>query len=261
MSVACWAISLSNWTHAQPPKSSVEAVPTSGDIASPQIVLWLTTLIRDNLPEAYEDNRKWGLQKQVWDGLDIWRESGKVETKRKWKMVNAGTWTKYRVEFVEPEKHLHIQIPQLRTTPEGHIDFSVTVESLLDVHGRLSQWVRDVQLVSLSVNADAVCKMSLTGTVKFQLNPLKLPPDVILKPKVDTAVIELVHFRVRRISQVGGDFAKALGEGARGVIDHKIAETNEKLVEKINRQIEKQKDKMVFSLQDWLQSKLPSPAP
>jgi hypothetical protein len=232
---------------------------TVGDFASPQLIAWLTTMIRENLPPAYEDNKKWGLQKEVWDGLEIWREGGRLETKRKKKLVNAGTWTKYRVEFVEPDKNLHIEFQQLQSLPDGSIAFSVSVEALLDVFGRMSQWVRDVQMISLSVNADATCKLTMSGTVKFQLNPLKLPPDVILKPRVDHAVVELSHFRVRRISQIGGDFAKALGEGARGSIDKKIEDTNEKLVDKINKQIEKQQSKMVFSMQDWLQSKLPVP--
>ena len=180
-------------------------------------------------------------------------------TKRRKKLVNAGTWTKYRVEFVEPDKNLHIEFQQLQSLPDGRIAFSVSVESLLDVFGRLSQWVRDVQMISLSVNADATCKMTMSGTVQFQLNPLKLPPDVIIKPHVDQAEVELSYFRVRRVSQIGGDFAKALGEGARGVVDKKIEETNEKLVAKINKQIDKQQSKMVFSMQDWLQSKLPAP--
>lgn len=246
--------------------NKVLAVPASqsntvGDFASPQLIAWLTSMIRENLPPAYEDNKKWGMQKEVWDGVDMWREGGRLETKRRKKLVNAGTWTKYRVDFVEPDKNLHIEFHQLQSLPDGRIAFSVSVECLLDVFGRMSQWVRDVQMISLSVNADAVCKLTMSGSVKFQLNPLKFPPDVIIKPHVDHALVELSYFRVRRVSQVGGDFAKALGEGARGTIDRKISETNEKLVEKINKQIDKQQSKMVFSMQDWVQSKLPVPQP
>lgn len=245
-------------------QNKVLALPASqtttvGDFASPKLIAWLTSLIRESLPPAYEDNKKWGTQKEVWDGVEIWREGKHLETKRRKKLVNAGTWTKYRVEFVEPDKNLHIEFHQLQSLPDGSIAFSLSVDCLLDVFGRMSQWVRDVQVISLSVNADATCKLTMSGTVKFQLNPLKFPPDVIFKPHVDHALIELAYFRVRRVSQVGGDFAKALGEGARGTIDRKIAETNEKLVEKINKQIDKQQAKMVFSMQDWLQSKLPAP--
>ncbi len=232
---------------------------TVGDFASPKLISWLTNLIRENLPPAYEDDRKWGHQREVWDGVELRREGMKLETKRKKKLVNSGTWTKYRVEFVEPDKNLHIEFQRLESTPDGRIAFSVSVDGLLDVFGRMSQWVRDVQMISVSANADAVCKLTMSGTVQFQLNPLKLPPDVILKPHVDTAYVELSYFRMRRVSQIGGDFAKALGEGAKGVIDRKLEDTNEKLVEKINRQIDKQQHKMQFSMQDWLQSKLPVP--
>jgi len=234
-------------------------VTTVGDFASPKLIAWLTSLIRESLPPAYEDNKKWGTQKEVWDGVDIWREGKHLETKRRKKLVNSGTWTKYRVEFVEPDKYLHIEFHKLQSLPDGRIAFSISVDCLLDVFGRMSQWLRDVQVISLSVDADATCKLTMSGTVKFQLNPLKFPPDVIIKPQVDHALVELAYFRVRRVSQVGGDFAKALGEGARGTIDRKIAETNEKLVDKINKQIDKQQSKMVFSMQDWLQSKLPMP--
>ncbi len=244
--------------------SKVFAVPASqsttvADFASPQLIAWLTNMIRENLPPTYEDNKKWGTQKEVWDGVQIWREGNRIETKRRKKLVNAGTWTKYKVDIVEPDKNLHIVFHQLQSLPDGRIAFSFSVECLLDVFGRMSQWVRDVQMISLSVNADAVCKLTMSGSVKFQLNPLKFPPDVIIKPHVDQALVELSYFRVRRVSQVGGDFAKALGEGARGTVERKIEETNQKLVEKVNKQIDKQQSKMVFSMQDWLKSKLPAP--
>ena len=100
---------------------------TVGDFASPQLISWLTNLIRENLPPAYEDNKKWGLQKAVWDGIDIWREGRHLETKRKKKLVNAGTWTKYRVEFVDPDKNMHIEFQQLQSLPDGRIAFSVSV--------------------------------------------------------------------------------------------------------------------------------------
>ncbi len=238
----------------------VSHTTTVGDFASPQLIAWLTSLIRENLPPTYEDDRKWGHQREVWDGVELRREGMKLETKRKKKLVNSGTWTKYRVEFVEPEKHLHIEFQRLESTPDGRIAFSVSVEGLLDVFGRMSQWVRDVQVISVSANADAVCKLTMAGSVQLQLNPLKLPPDVMLKPHIDTALVELSYFRMRRVSQIGGDFAKVLGEGAKGAIDNKLEDTNEKLVAKINRQIDKQSHKMIFSMQDWLQSKLPLPA-
>ncbi len=231
----------------------------SNNLASPGVVAWLSQLIRENLPETYEDTRKWNLQKEVWDGLDVSRDGLQIKTKRKHKLVNHGTWTRYRVQLVEPDKYLGIRFNKLQIIDDGKIAFDVSVEMLLDVFGRMSQWIRDVQLISLSANADAVCKLNVTGTVAFQLNPLTFPPDVSIKPHVDTARVDIAYFRVRRISQVGGNLAEQLGNGLRRALENKLEDSNEKLAEKMNRQLDKHADKMKFSSQEWLQSKLPLP--
>ncbi len=106
--------------------------------------------------------------------------------------------------MVEPEKNLKIQFHQLEVGADRKIHFNVSVEMLLDVFGRLSQWVRDVQMISLSANADATCRLNIRGTVAFQLNPLKFPPDVQIKPHVDDASVEIAQFKVRRISHSVG---------------------------------------------------------
>jgi len=235
------------------------ATDSATDLASPQVVAWLKQLVRDNLPETYEDTRKWDLQKEVWDGVDISVDGLNIETKRKRKLVNHGTWSRYRLSLVDPDKHLHIQFHRLDIVDDSHIAFDVSVEMLLDVFGRMSQWVRDVQMVSLSANADAVCKLSIQGRVGFRLNPLKFPPDILIQPQIDTARVDVSHFRVRRISQLGGPMAEQLGRGLYQILEGKLEESNERLPEKINRQIAKHSDRMLFSTQDWLTSKLPLP--
>lgn len=237
------------------------AASSANDLASPQMIAWLKQLIRDNLPETYEDDRKWNQQKEVWDGVDFSNDGLKIKTKRKHKLVNHGTWTRYRLEMVDPEKYLDVQFHKLELADDGKIHFDVSIEMLLDVFGRMSQWVRDVQIISLSANADAVCKLSVSGTIEFQLNPLRLPPDVRIKPHVDAARVDISYFRVRRISQLGGPLAVQLGNGLRRTLEQKLEDSNQRLPEKMNRQLEKHSDRMLFSMQDWLTSKLPLPAP
>ena len=70
---------------------------------------------------------------------------------------------------------------------------------------------------------------------------------------------QLMRYRVRRISQVGGDFAKVLGNSLRGVVDEKLDDMNSKLADKINQQFDKNSHRLAFSTQDWLRSKLPVP--
>ncbi|MCA9195599.1 MAG: hypothetical protein KDB03_27695 [Planctomycetales bacterium] len=231
------------------------------NLNTPELTAWLTKLIRENLPESHTDDRKWGHQKEVWDGIELRREGLKIETKRKKKLVNSGTWTRYRIDLVEPERLLLVQFHRLEQLPDGKIAFHVTADTRLDVFGRLSQWVRDVQLISLSANADAECRLSLEGTVDLQLIVLKFPPAVRIVPKIDRAHIDLTYFRVRRISQIGGDFAKLLGEGIKGVVDDKLEDLNNKLVDKIDKQLEKQADKLMLSSSDWLPSTFLHPKP
>lgn len=229
------------------------------NLATPQLIGWLTDMVHDNLPPIYEDDRKWGQQKEVWDGVKFWRENGHLETKRRTKLVNSGTWTRYSIAIVEPEKNLHIEFKRLELLPDSRIAFEIAVDCPLDVFGRLSQWTRDVQVVSISANADAGCRLNIAGTVQFQMNVLKFPPDIKIKPHVDYAHVELTHYRVRRISQVGGDFAKLLGKGLRGVVDEKLEDMNGKLADKINTQFDKNSQRLSFSTQAWLHSKFPLP--
>jgi hypothetical protein len=88
------------------------------------------------------------------------------------------------------------------------------------------------------------------------MNPLKVPPDIEFRPKVTAAHVELVSFRVHRISQIGGPMAKHLGNGLRELLEDKLRDYDDKLVEKINKQIEKQQSKLHISLQDWIATRV-----
>ncbi|RMF40805.1 MAG: hypothetical protein D6753_10885 [Planctomycetota bacterium] len=236
-----------------------DAPITPVSIATPELVQWVNRIVRREIPTHYQDDRKWGKQKEVWDGLEWRREGWRLETKRRKKLVNSGTWTRYALDLVDPDQNLEIRFEKLVAQPDGDIDFELIVESPLDVWGRMSHWVRDVQIISLSAEADAACRLRVEGTIGVQINPLRLPPEVKLTPRVHAAGIDLTYYRVRRVSQVGGDFAKYLGVGMRGFLDEKIDDLNRKLVDKINTQIDKHADRWTLSVQDWLQDKLQRP--
>ena len=137
---------------AIPSPAVPKGVPNIGGnvIATPEMVGWLTTMIRDNLPPTYEDDRKWNKTKKVWNGIRFRREGLKIETERRIRTVKYGTWTRYAIKIVDPDERLHIEFQQLEPLDDGKIAFAVTVDCALDVFGRLSQWVRDVQMVSIS---------------------------------------------------------------------------------------------------------------
>ena len=217
---------------------------------------WVRWLVLRNLPPSFEDNRKWGKEKDVFDGIKFRREGWKIETKRKTKTVKQGTWSRYYIEFVDPGKNLQVNIQRIEYPRPGTIRLETQVIAPLKLFGRMSEWRRDVQLISLSANADATIELNVACEIQVIVNPLKLPPDVEFRPVVTDAKVTLRDFVVHSISQLHGPLAELLGKGIREVLDKRLEDYREKLVVKMNAEISKQQGKLKLSLQDWLQTSI-----
>ena len=229
-------------------------VPVSADERQ-EISTWVKWMVLKNLPPNFEDNRKWDKRKEVFTGVHIHREGFKIETKRKTKLMKHGTWTRYTIDFVDPEKELIVDVSKIDFSHDGRIDITTRIETPLKLFGRVSQWQRNVQWYSLSMHAKSRVEMNVECSVYVHVNSAKFPPDVEFSPKVTNANVQLKEFEVDRISRVGGDAAELIGKGIREVLDEKMKDYDDKLVEKMNREIAKQKDKLTISLGDWLAKK------
>jgi hypothetical protein len=224
-------------------------------MATPELVDLLIRMIRHQLPPSYHDERQWDQRKEVWNGVHVRLSGGKLETHRKKKEVRAGTWTRYSVHFVDPEKRLHIGFDRLEPMADGKMAFATTFEADLNVQGQLSQWARNAKLYSISAQADASVKLTVEGTVQLKINPFKFPPEMTVIPHVDDAHMELISYRLRRVSHVGGDAAKLLGKSVKYWVDERLEKENERLPARINRRLARRSHKMTFSAGDWLGSK------
>ena len=83
----------------------------------------------------------------------------------------------------------------------------------------------------------------------------KFPPDLIFSPTVTNANIEVDEFRIDRVSKAGGEFAQQTTKHVRNLLDEKVDEKEKKLVEKLNKQLAKKKDKLRLSITDAIKSK------
>lgn len=229
--------------------SSAKATPSAGmDELVTQIVL-------DNLPAEFEDKKDWGHKIEVWSGVSVWREGLKIKTRGQKREVNHGTWQLYRVRLIDPQQQFHIHVENVRELPAGRVAFDVWVEAQLDAYGQVVEWQRGVQLISTSADADAKIRLLVSCDVGLRLDPSRLPPDVILDPIVRSADLQLVDFHLRRISDFHGPVVKELGRQLRKVLENKIADQRAKIVEKVNRQIDKNRKSLRLSLHDVLASK------
>lgn len=230
-------------------------IPVSADERH-ELSFWVRWLVLRNLPPSFEDNRKWGREKEVFDGIKLRREGWKIETKRKTKTAKHGTWSRYYIEFVDPAENLQVNIQQMDFPKAGPIRVITQVIAPLKLFGRMSEWRRDVQLISLSTNADATIELNVACDIQVIVNPLKIPPDVEFRPIVTDAAVALRDFKVHSISQLHGPLAELLGNGIREVLDNRLEDYREKLVMKMNAEITKQKGKLKLSLQDWMQTSI-----
>lgn len=225
-----------------------------GFTPSESFQVWVTELVREQLPATYEKKKNWGNTKKVFAGWHVEADGLKVETRRRWKDVNDGTWTSYRVTPVEPDKHFAVRVENIEQLSGNKVRVQLSAVSKVKLFGRLSQWERGVQLLSTSAEADAKVLLQATVEIALQLNPTKFPPDVALVPTVTAADAKIAEFELQRVGKFEGAVVKSLSDETREVLEEEIAERRPKLVSSLNKQIAKQQDKLQFSLSDLLKS-------
>lgn len=212
------------------------------------------TLLRDQLPPQYENWKKWGKTKEVWAGMEVEREGLKIETRRKKKAVNHGSWSMYRIKRIDLTTPPDITLNNLRDVG-GAVGIDLLFRDRLNFFARHAQWELGVQLWSLHLDADALVDLKMTCEAAIKLDAAKFPPDVILAPKVTSAEVALEDFKINRVSKADGHLIKSLSATLREAVEDEIKDRNKEILERINKQITKNESKLRFSTSDLAKSK------
>jgi len=223
----------------------------------------VTAIVREQLPDKYEKTKNWGQTKRVWAGLKVERDGLRLETRRRYREVNDGPWQKYRIDLIQPGKHFHIELANIRQA-ENKVLGDIAVVAKLHAFGRHSQWEWGVQLFSISADATARVRLKAAVEVTTRIDATKIPPDLILMPRVISADLTIVDFELERVSDLHGPLVESLSSTVREVLEDKLAEKRQKLVEKINKSLAKRQEKFRLSASklltdaDWVK-RLPPP--
>jgi hypothetical protein len=215
----------------------------------------VTKLVLDNLPHEFEDKKKWGMTSHVTTGLRISVDGLKIDTERRKKKVNHGTWRMAWASLANPDEEFHVTVENIHRADDGRLAFQADFAARLHIFGRVSKWVKGVQLFSVSADGEATVLLRVDTRLATELDGRKFPPDVLFRPEVVDARLELTDFRIRRVSQVGGEAADQIGKIIREIVEDKIAERRERLIAKINRELTEEQDRLRLSLHDVLASK------
>lgn len=239
-----------NATAADAPDDPLANLPTAESGRLRQIV---ADLVRQSIPENYQNEKDWGHQKRVYAGVKLRRDGWKLDTKRRWRELNHGAWTRYQIDLVDPNEHMKVDLHDLRWLPDGNAAFQLTLAGRLHCFARRSRWNYGVQLWSFSVDAEADVQITIAGRIGVGFDYVNIPPDVIVQPVIDSAVIAVPRFEVNRISDLGGDAAEGIGDALEGILrDEIIKKQQVKLVERMNHQIARHQETLRFSMSGWL---------
>ena len=239
-------------TPSLPDRSKPEA--TSAD-AGEELDSLITDMVLEAIPHTFKEDKDWGGQDERWDGIKIRREGLKIKTKRRKKMVNHGTWKKYSAKLLNPEEEFSIAVKNMRETDDEKVAFDVHFSAHLAIDGRQSKWVKGVQLYSFSAQGHTKVRLVVGVELGVTMDINHFPPDLVFVPVAKQANLTVDEFRIDRVSKAGGEFAQQVTKGARKSLDEKLAEKQDKLVEKINKEFTKNQSKLRLSVADALKSK------
>jgi len=231
-----------------------EPEATSAD-AGAELDGLITKMVLDNIPHDFEETKDWGGQDERWDGIRFRREGFKIQTKRRKKMVNHGTWKKYSATLLNPDEEFSINVKNMRETSDEKMAFDIHFSAHLNIDGRQSKWVKGVQLYSFSVQGHTKVRLVVGIELGVTMDINNFPPDLVFIPVAKEANLIVDDFRIDRVSKAGGEFAQQVSRGVRNSLDQKLAEKEDKLVEKLNKEFTKNKSKLRLSIADALKSK------
>ena len=207
---------------------------------------FIEQIIRDQLKAEYVDDDDWGKTRRTTVGYQIKGKPFEWDLKHRKKEVNDGLWEKYKVRLVDPEDHLHVQISQLEMH-EGRIAFALSMTAKLAGDARLERWRKGIKMLNTHVEADGTLEISLAGEVGFKIVADNGLPAVAIEPVITKIDLKLRKFDLQRISKLDGIAAHELGEGVKDTIQKELNRREPKIVAKLNKSIEKRKDKLRLS--------------
>lgn len=216
----------------------------------------ITEISRQVIPHNYEDKKHWGQKKEVVRGLYVRRKGLRIQTHRTKKSVNHGTWTRYEIQLLDPDRRLHIRLDNVHQLPNQRLAFDIVCDARLRILGQLAHWQQGVQLLCMSAEATADVRLVIGCDVSAQLDFSEIPPSLVIDPAVRTANLDIKSFRLNQLSRIDEALAHHLSASVRELAEREIARRNEKLLVRVNRQLDKNRDRFRLSLQAALHGKL-----
>ncbi len=242
-------------TVAPPNEVSATQVLTLSPAERTEAVKWACDLVQSNLPATYRGKKNWDHRKRIYAGVDVDFDDGKLETHRKYRDVRHGTWLRYQIDLKDPTdpRYLQFTVVGVETRTDGRMRVDLQIDSAVDIELQQQRWNLGVHLYSVTSHGHARVRLRLVADIGSYFDTTKIPPDVILDPVIQRADLQIVDLEMDKIGVLGSDIAEELGDVVeRQLRDEYLPNQREKLVERLNLQIERRRSKLRISASDWL---------
>lgn len=221
------------------------APPTKADPPSAaELAAVMRTLLTTALPSplvAKEYN--WGHQTDVWNGV-TWDGDGilKKPHKRK-KLKNDGVWRRIRVEAIDPDKNLTLQVKNVQQPEKGKLTYDVLVTLPTRIAFEQQVWARGTRVYSGETRARCrpILALKCESTSRVEKSG-GLLPDVIFRMRVLDAKLAYDEFRVDHTAGVGGDMARVMGDALHDTIKLLVPKLETEMMAKAQKAIVKAGD-------------------
>jgi hypothetical protein len=230
---ACGLASIANAQTPQPP-------------ASDALASTLSQLIRDAIPRTYDKQKDWGATRDVTVGYRVDGKPFHYHVHRRTKPVEHGVWKHYKLQVVEPDKNLRVRLRDLRPVGPGRMAFTLELESKLDAWARAKVYQYGVHIIALEVEGDLQMRLQIHGEIALQATVVSGAAAIAAHPVVTDAKLSLDEFRIRRVSDARGPIVRELSDGVRSIVLDEL--NGPQLTAKLNRAIEKKRDRLVFGI-------------
>ncbi len=238
LSAACFAAA--SLIAAEPAAAPTDDLQSAADPDGPYAALGraLAQIVREAIPPIYEREEDWGRTKRITTGLRV----DKLKFSRRKKEVDHGIWKRYRIELVEPEEHLHVRVENLRNLAEGQAALTLVLEAKLRGRAQARVYNRGLHVITLTTEGHTDLTIRADFEVAVSAIPANFFAGIQLSPVATEAQVDLRDFELTRVGELHGPLARELGSGMKRVLENELE--GPKLVAKINRAIDKNRDRL-----------------
>jgi hypothetical protein len=212
----------------------------------------LSQLIRDAIPLEYDKQKDWGATRDITAGYHVEGKPFHYHVHRRKKTVEHGVWKHYKLRVIEPDKNLVVRLADLQPLAPGRMAFTLELDAKLDVWSRAKVYQYGLHIIAIELVGDLRMRLQIRGEIGLQAAVVNGAPAMAVQPLVHDAKLWLDELNIRRVSEARGPIVRELSSGVRSIVEDEL--NGSQLTTRLNRAIEKKRDRLVFSPADLLKS-------